>query len=70
MFAFAIYERPRDYPAGYVVRRWDYSAGQLDPAWVAQYTPTLLEARLVVPLGLARIPRSPSDDPCIREVWL
>lgn len=70
---WTIYERPRDYPQGFVVRRWRVGpAAVIDPDQVAQYAPDLLGARALVPLGKARIPGGAlgPEDPCIAEVWL
>jgi hypothetical protein len=67
---FTIYERPRDYPEGYVVRRSFVNAGMVWLDRVAQYAPALEAARGLIPPGLHRIPRYENDDPCIVEVWL
>lgn len=67
---WTIYERPRDYPAGFVVRRsvTDPTGCYHDAA--AQYAPDLASARALVPPGLQLLPRFPDDDPVIVEVWL
>lgn len=69
---FTIYENPSDYPGAFVVRETECRAGgeiRLLPLPLA-VTKTLDEARAKVPPGLWRFIRSPTDDPCIREVWL
>jgi hypothetical protein len=68
LIQFTIYERPRDYPEGYVVRCWEITAGEMIPgeAWGA---PTLEAARELVPEGLFCIPRDPDDDAVIVETW-
>lgn len=71
MRIFTIYERPLDYPIGYVVRGSTVgSGGDIVVDSEAGYASTLGGARALVPLGLIRIERSPGDDPVIKEVWL
>lgn len=67
---WTIYERPKDYPNGYVTRRFVSNASGTEPDVVAYYSKNLVDARAVVPLGRARLPRFRDDDPCIVEVWL
>jgi hypothetical protein len=68
---WTIYERPRDYPEGYVVRATQVmTGGACVMAKEASYFPTLVAARRSLPLGLAHTARHPDDDPAIREVWL
>jgi hypothetical protein len=63
-----IYERPADYPSGYVVRTW-YG---LDPEPDAFRCDDLETARAhCIAAGCAWfMPRALSDAPCIREVWI
>jgi hypothetical protein len=63
---WVIYERPRDYPNSFVVRRW--SGGK--PARFCQVFNTLQEARDAIPNGLCCLERQPDDDPSIKETWL
>lgn len=68
---YTIYERPRDYPEGFVVRAFHIVRGQTEPvpdpgAW---HVPTLEQARKLIPEGMARLDRYPGDDPKIVEVW-
>lgn len=67
---FTIYERPRDYPDGYVVRAADITAGTVTHDRAAPTAPTLAEARALVPPGLMRFERHPEDDAVIVETWL
>lgn len=68
---FTIYERPRDYPNGYVVRRSVVRPNNvIEVDAVAQYAATLGAARALVPVGKIRMARDPNDDPAIVEVWL
>ena len=50
MINVVIYERPRDFPLGYVVRRWDIVSGTPEPQMhqVALTFPTLDVARKYV----------------------
>lgn len=68
---YTIYERPRDYPEGYVVRAFHIVRGQTAPvpdpgSWKVA---TLELARGVIPEGMTRLDRYPGDDPNILEVW-
>jgi hypothetical protein len=67
---WTVYEHPRDYPQGYVMRRW--SVTDDGPVMTPQvvYTATLEDMRRYVPMGLIRLPRQPGDDPCILETWI
>jgi hypothetical protein len=68
---YVVYEKPRDFPNDFVVRRWDIMAGHLEPVktdWV-RTGKTLAEVRRHVPEGMFRLPRDPNDDPRIVEVW-
>jgi hypothetical protein len=65
---YVIYEKPRDYPGGFVVRGFSVGPG-IVPDRVAQYAQTLDAARELVPPGLFRLPRWPDDEPQIVEVW-
>lgn len=63
---FVVYERPRDYPEHFVVRRWFADKMTLD----YELAPSLDDARkLVPPTADVCFPRSVLDDPCIVETW-
>ena len=64
-----IYEKPSDYPNSFVVRRWRVT-GEGPMPMEAYPAPTLKEARKFVPRELYRLPRDPSDDKTIVEVWI
>jgi hypothetical protein len=71
---FAIYDRPKDYPDKYVVRRHRVLLG-LKKAWTetdrdCSLADSLEEARLLLPPGLHNLGRTPEDDPAIAEVWV
>jgi hypothetical protein len=68
---FVIYERPRDFPEGYVMRRWVIGEGGDSSATDEMATaPTLAEIRVFVPSYCVRLERDPKDEPQIVEVWL
>ena len=67
---WTIYERPTDYPVGFVVRRYDIVPGLdpiVGPAWTAG---SLEEARKLIPPGLLCMPRAPADQRPIVETWI
>lgn len=66
---YTIYDHPRDYPEGFVVRRWDISADG-PVAGQAQTAPTLEAARAKIPVGLVCMVPSAGDDPVIVETWI
>jgi hypothetical protein len=71
MNLYTIYERPLDYPSGYVVRMWTVGpGGTIEPSRFADYAPTLDQARACLPDGLYRLEREPGDDPAILETWI
>lgn len=70
LLVWTIYERPLDYPNGYVVRAYECSRGEPVPWKTALFARTLESARAMLPAGLYRIGRSVDDDPKIVESWL
>ena len=70
LYQYTIYDHPRDYPEGFVVRQWRIASGEGGPtpeeAWTA---PSLEAARALVPAGLFCLPRVAEDDPVIVETW-
>jgi len=54
---WVIYERPKDHPENFVVRRWTIGAGVVVPDKECVLADTLEEARSHVPKGLVRFPR-------------
>lgn len=70
MQQYVIYEKPLDYPQGYVVRCWHIGPGLLSADKVAMHFSTLDAARAAIPPGLFMMPRKEGDDPAICEVWL
>ena len=66
---WVIYERPRDFPQGFIVRRWDITGPGPTPG-PAYAELTLEAARRHVPPGLECLPRFENDEPTIVEAWL
>jgi hypothetical protein len=70
---YVIYFNPLDFPGEYVLRRWrvdpvtTHPIPDLHPVVVSD---DIEEARKLVPMGLVRIHRHPSDDIAIVETWL
>ncbi len=63
---WVVYERPTDYPDGFIARLWLND----QPQKVTVKGKTLSEVRMGLPPDLFPMARSPGDDPCIVEVWL
>ena len=68
---WTVYEKPTDYPNGYVARRFEAAAG------VTAATAMTLKSRELEPIreklsraGLVRLDRNPDDEPQIVETWL
>jgi len=73
LVVFTIFQDPTDRPPGYryVVRAFDVGPnGETLPHQTAVAALTLAGARAVIPPGLVRFPRDPTDDPKIVESWL
>lgn len=70
MYQYVVYERPDDYPDGFVTRRWRIERGGVPPVPDQGWTAASLEgARAWVPEGMVNIGRYPEDDSKIVEVW-
>jgi hypothetical protein len=68
---FVVYKHPSDYPGDFVVRRHVAGRGtvKIDPEpWAV--VGSLAAARGLVPEGLVRLARDPTDDPVIVESWI
>lgn len=73
LVTFTIYEKPKDYPDKFVVRRWAVVRGRPNPvpdpkAWAV--ADSLEMARKALPPGLVCTQRYPGDDPVIVETWV
>lgn len=67
---WAIFERPLDYPHGYVLRPQFVNRQGMSLSnymWVA---PTLKEIRSALPPGLVLFPRQDADPPFLVEAWV
>jgi hypothetical protein len=67
---YVIYDRPKDYPNLFVLRRWQIEGGVEKPLNIMATGPTVAEVRKSVPAGSIRMPVYDNDDPVILEVWL
>jgi len=67
---WVIYERPQDYPHGFVARLHLAQKGETAPTMKAFFGPTLESVREQLPPGLVSIARDPRDEPQIVETWL
>lgn len=68
---WAIYDHPKDYPEGYIARKWDCTTFPPKATDETLTGKTLKEVRMQLSRGsLHRISRFPTDDPCLVEVWL
>lgn len=69
---WVIYDRPLDYPRGYLARQWLVTPNGLAASNGEVITGASLdEVRdKLAPFGLHRIQRDPRDEPQIVETWL
>lgn len=63
---YVIYDHPSDFPYNWAVRLFVNNM-PTNQAWVS---PSLEEARKIIPKGYSCFPRLKQDDPCITEAWL
>ena len=66
----AIYEKPADYPDGYIARVWIVLQGVSIPTEWEERRDTYEEIQGIMPDFLQNIGRMPNDDPCVKEVWI
>lgn len=66
IYLWVVYDHPKDFPDAFVARRFR------DAQPTAEYftAPDLQQLRGMLPKGLTRFPRHPSDDPVIVEMWM
>ena len=67
---WVVYERPKDYPTSYVVRRHAITSGGHYATPDHTIHATLEEARAAVPKWTVRLIRDPNDEPQIVECWV
>lgn len=75
MTMYTVYNHPTDHPGHIVVRAWDVVRGDPEPrphpkAFLFDYIDLAREWILGQYPGAHRLPRQPSDDPKIAEVWI
>lgn len=71
MIQYAIYDHPKDFPEGYVVREWWIMQNRSEPLpGMCGGHDTLEKARASLPDGLTKIARHPDDDPTLIEAWV
>jgi hypothetical protein len=70
LIQYAIYENPRDYPQGFIVREWYINRdGTLQPGQ-AYAAATLDDAHALLRDGATQIGGRDPNDPAIIELWL
>ncbi len=67
---FVVYRSPSDNPGKYVVRRWWVGAGSMKATSEFDTAESLVAVRRLVPTGLTKIARHPTDDAVIVESWV
>lgn len=75
LLIWTIYERPGDYPNSFIARPFSTLVGASqggEPYGMRCHleAATLNELRLLLPMGLTRLDRSPGDESAIVETWL
>jgi hypothetical protein len=70
MSLWTVYYKPKDYPYGYIARRFEIHPGESRPTKSTFMGETLGDIRRLMPPGLVCLARSPDDDPVIVEVWI
>jgi hypothetical protein len=71
LVVYTIYCHPLDHPEGYTVTKWAVRGGaEPEPVSTWRAADSLGAARALVPPGLYRMARDPSDDDVIVESWL
>lgn len=67
---FVIFDKPKDYPGIFVVRRFIIENDMAIPTNLHWMGETLKEARESIPPHCVRIERDPNDEPQIIESWI
>lgn len=69
---FVVYERPKDYPDRYVLRKWVIGAVENEPLPTEWFViaDSLEAVRKFVPNWCVRIHRNEWDEPQIVESWI
>lgn len=68
---WTVYDHPRDYPEGYIARRWDIGKNTSLPTADVIRAKNLRTIRdKMTNMGLVKLMRSDGDDPTIVESWI
>lgn len=68
---WTVYDHPRDYPQGYIARKFVADANGARPTPEVITSPTLALIReSMMRMGRVCLTRDPQDDPNIIETWL
>jgi hypothetical protein len=70
LLIWTVYERPRDFPDHYIARPFYCSLGHTTPLPAHLQAASLESLRMLLPVGLTLLARSPGDDPSIVETWI
>lgn len=65
---WVVCERPSDYPNSFTARKW-LAGEKAEPTQELLVADTLTELRQMIPPGLYRMPRMPTDGAEIIETW-
>lgn len=67
---WTVYDRPKDYPDGFIARMYLIYPGFSVASPSTVTGATLAQVRAALPPGLYCMPRNPNDDPVIVESWI
>jgi hypothetical protein len=68
---WVVYDHPKDFPDGYIARKFLVTAEGAGPTDVVMWSDKLEEVQdFLENLGLVKLARDPSDDPVIVESWI
>ena len=70
LMVYAVYYKPKDYPNGYIARRYEIRPNEARPSEDAFHSNSLEGIREQMPEGLFCLARTPNDHPSVVEVWL
>lgn len=68
---WTVYDHPKDFPHGYIARRWEVTPAGATPTGDIITNPSLELMRVMMEAqGLSCLPRQEDDDPAVLESWL
>ena len=68
---WVIYDHPKDFPKGFVLRaQFAMPGGAITMSKAAWYASDPDQLRSILPFGVVRMERHPDDDPSIVETWV